>query len=74
MSEAFRRQVLEFAQRNSTPITRFEKGTRTEAVVQKAFRRFKRREGVVFIGIAQEKVRVPRTIRKRFGEGDGRSG
>ncbi len=26
---------------------------------------------VVFIGIAQEKARVPRTIRKRFGEGEG---
>ena len=25
----------------------------------------------VFIGIAQEKARVPRTIRKGFGEGEG---
>ena len=32
---------------------------------------FKGTEGVLFIGIAQEKASVPRTIRKRFGEGDG---
>ena len=31
---------------------------------------FKAREGVVFIGIAQEKARVPRTIRKGFGEAE----
>lgn len=30
---------------------------------------FKRSEGVVFVGVVQEKARVPRTIRKRFGEG-----
>jgi hypothetical protein len=29
----------------------------------------KRQEGVVFVGVAQEKVRVPRTVRKKFGEG-----
>jgi hypothetical protein len=33
-------------------------------------RKFKAAEGVVFIGIAQEKATVPRTIRKRF-EGGG---
>jgi hypothetical protein len=71
MSEAFRRQVLEFAQRNATPMIRFEKGTRKDDVMKKRLRRFKGREGVVFIGIAQEKARVPRTIRKRFAQGDG---
>ena len=71
MSEGFRRQVLEFAERKATPIIRFEKGMRKDDVMHKRLRKFKAREGVVFIGIAQEKARVPRTIRKGFGEGEG---
>jgi hypothetical protein len=35
-----------------------------------AFKR-KHREGVVFIGVAQEKARVPRTVRKAFGHDGG---
>jgi hypothetical protein len=71
MSEGFRRQVLDFAERKATPIIRFEKGMRKDDVMHKRLRKFKAREGVLFIGIAQEKARVPRTIRKRFGEGGG---
>ena len=37
---------------------------RKDDVMHKRLRKFKAREGVVFIGIAQEKARVPRTIRK----------
>ena len=71
MSEGFRCQVLDFAERKATPIIRFEKGMRKNDVMHKRLRKFKAREGVLFIGIAQEKARVPRTIRKRFGEGEG---
>ena len=59
MSEGFRRQVLNFAERKATPIIRFEKGMRKDDVMHKRLRKFKAREGVVFIGIAQEKARVP---------------
>ena len=71
MSEGFRRQVLDFAEREATPIIRFEKGMRKDDVMHKRLRKFKAREGVLFIGIAQEKARVPRTIPKGFGEGEG---
>ena len=71
MSEGFRRQVFDFAERHGIPIIRFEKGMRKDDVMHKRLRKFKAPEGVVFIGIAQEKARVPRTIRKRFGEGEG---
>ena len=71
MSEGFRRQVFDFAERHGIPIIRFEKGMRKDDVMQKRLRKFKASEGVVFIGIAQEKARVPRTIRKGFGEGEG---
>jgi hypothetical protein len=37
--------------------------------MQSRLRRFKQKEGVVFVGVAQEQLRVPRTIRKHFGTG-----
>ena len=48
---------------------RFEKGVRKDEVMKKALRKFRGQEAVLFVGVAQEKARVPRTIRKRFGEG-----
>ena len=48
MSEGFRRQVLDFAERKATPIIRFEKGMRKDDVMHKRLRKFKAREGVVF--------------------------
>ena len=39
--------------------------------MQKALKKFKGSEGVVFIGIAQEKATVPRTVRKKWGTGEG---
>ncbi len=71
MTEGFRRQVFDFAELQDIAIVRFQKGMRKDDVMQKRLRRFKAPEGVVFIGIAQEKAKVPRTIRKRFGEGGG---
>ena len=67
----FRRHVLAFAQANAIPMVRFQKGMRKDEVMQKRLKKFKAREGVVFIGTAQEKAWVPRTVRKHFGEGDG---
>lgn len=71
LTEGFRRQVFDFADRHDIAIVRFQKGMRKDEVMQKRLRKFKASEGVVFIGIAQEKAKVPRTIRKRFGEGGG---
>ena len=45
-------------------MVRFQKGQRKDAVLQQKLRRFKQMEGVIFVGVAQEKVRVPRTTRK----------
>ena len=71
MSAGFKRGVLDFAQDHAIPIIRFEKRQRKDEVMQKHLRKFKGREGVLFIGIAQEKATVPRTVRKRFGTGEG---
>jgi hypothetical protein len=45
-------------------LVRFKKGQRKDDVLQKKLRKFKKPEGVIFVGVAQEKVRVPRTTRK----------
>ena len=42
MSEGFRRQVFDFAERKATPIIRFEKGMRKDDVMHKRLRKFKR--------------------------------
>lgn len=67
MSENFRKSVLDFAQELDIPVVRFAKGQRKDDVMQARLAKFRHREGVVFIGIAQEKATVPRTVRKRFG-------
>jgi hypothetical protein len=71
MSEGFRRGMLAFAQERKVPIVRFEKGVRKDEVMQKALKKFRGSQGVVFIGIAQEKATVPRTVRKKWASGDG---
>ena len=41
MSEGFRRQVLDFAERHGLPIIRFEKGMRKDDVMHQRLRKFK---------------------------------
>lgn len=68
-TERFVRGIKEFIQREEIELVRFHKGVRKDEVMKKHLRKFKREEGVLFVGVAQEKARVPRTIRKRCGEG-----
>jgi hypothetical protein len=59
MTKAFVSAVEAFAQRHSVPLVHFEKGQRKEDVAQQHFARAGDKEGVVFIGVAQEKVLAP---------------
>jgi hypothetical protein len=68
-SDGFVRAIMEFIQREEIDLVRFQKGMRKDEVMKKYLRKFGHEEGVRFVGVAQEKARVPRTIRKRFGEG-----
>ena len=61
--------IRKFIKDNDIPLVRFKKGQRKDDVFKKHLRSFDRKEGVVFVGVAQEKNRVPRTVRKSFGEG-----
>lgn len=69
MTDAFVASRREFLEREQIDLVRFPKGQRKDAVMQQRPRRFRAQEGVVFVGVAQEKRRVPRTIRKAFGQG-----
>lgn len=64
MTQAFVKAIETFLQREGLELVRFQKGQRKDDVLQQKLRRFKKPEGVIFVGVAQEKVRVPRTTRK----------
>lgn len=69
MTDRFITSIRDFLRREDIPLVRFQKGQRKDDVFQQRLRRFKAPEGVVFVGVAQEKARVPRTVRKHFGQG-----
>jgi hypothetical protein len=68
MSRAFVAALEGFAQERGIPLIRFEKGQRKDDIARGYFRDFSEEEGIVFVGKAQEKARVMRTIRKRNPE------
>lgn len=68
ISHAFVAELLAFAEREGVPLVRFERGQRKEDVAAEHLARFGRDEGVLFIGVAQEKTRVFRTERRRNPE------
>ena len=56
ITDAFVGDIRAFAQREAIPVVAFERGARKEDVFRKHLARFKGTEGVVFIGVAQEKA------------------
>ena len=71
MTESFVESIMQFGLDHKIDLVRFKKGQRKDHVMQARLRAFRKKykEGVVFIGVAQEKARVPRTVRKAFGNG-----
>src|ERR1700737_5192503 len=71
MTENFVESIMQFGLDHKIDLVRFKKGQRKDHVMQARLRAFKKKhqQGVVFIGVAQEKARVPRTVRKAFGNG-----
>ncbi len=68
-TNAFVKSIEAFIQREGLELVRFQKGQRKDNVMKERLRRFTKPEGVIFVGVAQEKVRVPRTTRKRLESG-----
>lgn len=67
LTRAFVASVERFAQERQIPVVRFQKGQRKEEVVRPYFERAAGREGVVLIGIAQERASAFRTYRSSRG-------
>ncbi len=68
ISQAFVEALLAFARRAGAPLVRFAKGERKEDVAAEHLARFTGDEGILFLGVAQEKTRVFRTEKRRNPE------
>jgi hypothetical protein len=66
MHDRFVRAVDDFAERHDIPLVQFERGQRKDDVAAEHRARFDAPEGVVFIGVAQEKMR---SFRGKKGRG-----
>lgn len=69
MTDRFVSAIKKFARDSRVPIVAFEKGQRKEEVAKKRFTRFRADEGVVFIGVAQEKAGAFRSVQKKSRSG-----
>ena len=65
MTEAFVRNIEQFVAAEGIDLIAFEKGQRKDDVTQEYLREFRKSEGVLYVGKAQEKARVMRTERRR---------
>ena len=72
MTETFVANIKAFAQREGIPLVHFRKGQRKDDVAQEYLARFRGTEGVLFIGVAQEKARLPRTESRRQAQSGAR--
>ena len=69
MTDRFVAAIGRFQMDEGLELVRFQKGQRKDDIFKSRLKNFRGTEGVVFIGVAQEKARVPRTIRKQFKDG-----
>ena len=64
MTRAFVQAIEQFVKENQIPLVTFEKGQRKDDVAARFREKFPHREGVVFVGKAQEKCTVYRTEKR----------
>ena len=64
-THAFVRAIKRFVKREGIDLIRFRRGERKDDWTQDYLRRWTGAEGVLFVGVAQEKAYVPRTERRR---------
>jgi hypothetical protein len=68
ISRAFVSEIERFAKAHQTPMVAFKSGQRKDDIAREYRAKFTGEEGVVFIGKAQENVRVYRTEKRRAPE------
>lgn len=59
MTDAFIKSIRAFIQKEGLELVRFQKGQRKDEVMHQRLRQFKKPEGVLLIGVAQEKNARP---------------
>jgi hypothetical protein len=64
MTEAFVHNIEQFVAGEGVDLISFEKGQRKDDITQKYLWKFKKSEGVLYVGKAQEKARIMRTERR----------
>jgi hypothetical protein len=69
MSKEFLAKLEAYARQHDVPILTFAKGQRKDDVAKEHLAKFRRPEGVMFIGKAQERSRVFRTERRKSERG-----
>jgi hypothetical protein len=69
MTRAFQAAVVRFAELEDVPVVRFAKGQRKDDVMHEHLAAFDREEGVLFVGVAQERRRYfgPNAVTARMG-------
>ena len=65
MSRQFVSDIYDFAAAHNVPLIRFVKGQRKDDVMAAHLAKFTGPEGIVFVGVAQEKAHIFRTERRR---------
>jgi hypothetical protein len=69
VTNAFNRAVERFAAVRNLPVIHLKKGQRKDDIMHEHLARFQGREGILFIGWAQEKVNIFRTETRRDAQG-----
>jgi hypothetical protein len=69
MTRAFVADIHAFADEVGVPVLHFEKGERKEEVAKREFATFTGEEGVVFIGVAQERANAFRSTKEKRSDG-----
>jgi hypothetical protein len=67
--ERFVAGVEHYAEQHGIPLVHFERGQRKDDIARQQRARFKAREGVVFIGVAQEQARSFKASKRRLSRG-----
>ncbi|MDQ2947074.1 MAG: hypothetical protein M3Y27_14220 [Acidobacteriota bacterium] len=70
MSNAFRKAIDAFAERGQVPFITFAKGQRKDDLAKEYLAKSDGKEGVLFVGKAQEKARAFRTEKRRYADSD----
>ena len=68
MSNAFRKAIDVFTENNRVPFIAFAKGQRKDDLAKEHLAKSDGKEGVLFVGKAQEKAKVFRTEKRRFAD------